>query len=246
MIRKGILSLSGRGVLPPCRAPPSRSLLSSSPAALSFFCNRLRPVPNAALCCPRRAQSSGVEVAFPIVQLPARTLWARQAALDPAALATGDFDDLFASLHAARRHYQYPSLSAPQIGWNVQAFVLFDGSVFVNPVDLDAEDTGTTAGKDTRTTAKEDTRMAELRRARGTGWAWEPCASCSFLMHYIERPMRIRLRALDARGVAFECELSGIRARMALHEMDHLNGVLFTRRVLDLDHIVPLDGLLRW
>lgn len=59
-------------------------------------------------------------------------------------------------------------------------------------------------------------------------------------MHYIERPRSVRLRALDEFGKVVDVTLSGMKARMALHEMDHLKGVLFTRRVVDSNHVVPL------
>lgn len=180
---------------------------------------------------------------YPVVQLPARSLWSRQYPLSLEQLRRGDFDDMIARVKATRHYYQYPSLCAPQIGWNVQMFTLYDDSVFVNPVSVDVlewEAAAKAGGVDF--IAYEEEVMAELRRHHQTGFAWEPCASCCFLMHYIERPLTVRLRGFNERGEPVELTLDGMRARMAMHELDHLNGVLFTRRVVDANHVVPLEG----
>ncbi|KEG08097.1 putative peptide deformylase [Trypanosoma grayi] len=146
-------------------------------------------------------------------------------------------------VQAARRHYQYPSLCAPQIGWNVRMFTLFDGTVFINPVNVDALELETEAKRDGISLLDAETRwMARLRGERKTCFAWEPCASCCFLMHYIERPTTVRVRAIGEDGRPFEVTLDKMRARMALHELDHLGGVLFTRRIPDTNHVVPLEG----
>jgi hypothetical protein len=73
-------------------------------------------------------------------------------------------------------------------------------------------------------------------------WAWEPCASSAFILHYIERAPRIKIGAYDENGTYFERTLDNMAARMALHEMDHMDGVLFTRRIPNCDHAVPLSG----
>jgi peptide deformylase len=124
-------------------------------------------------------------------------------------------------LQDTRVYYQYPSFSAPQIGWNVSVFVLFDGSVWINPEIVQTQ---------------QDTAAPD------TCWTWEPCASCCFLMHYIERPQRVVISAYNEHGQKVEEELSGMKGRMAQHEMDHLRGVLFSRRIPDALHVVPLDG----
>lgn len=180
---------------------------------------------------------------FPIVQLPARSLWCLQYPLDVAKLPGGEYDDLIAQVKAARHYYQYPSLSAPQIGWNVQMFTLFDDRVYINPVNLDLEAWKAEAQQRQMDWVDyEELKMKELREKGLTGFAWEPCASSGFLMHYIERPLTVHIRALNERGEPVEATLDGMRGRMALHEMDHLFGVLFTRRVVDTDHVVPLEG----
>ncbi|ORC85401.1 metalloprotease-like protein [Trypanosoma theileri] len=186
---------------------------------------------------------SSVYVEHPIVQLPARSLWCKQYSLPPEHVRRGDFADMIKRVHAARHYYQYPSLCAPQIGWNVQMFTLFDGTVFINPINLDALEVEEAAKKSGVSFIEAEAQwLAKLRREGKTCFAWEPCASCCFLMHYIERPITVRVRAIDADGRPFEVMLDKMRARMALHEFDHLNGILFTRRIPDTNHVVPLEG----
>nr|CCC92891.1 unnamed protein product [Trypanosoma congolense IL3000] len=186
---------------------------------------------------------SSVHVEHPIVQLPARSLWCKQYPLNVTHLRRGDFRDMITRVKAARHYYQYPSLCAPQIGWNVQMFTLFDGTVFINPINLDAQEVEKRAEREGVTTLQAEAQWMEGRRREGkTSFAWEPCASCCFLLHFIERPSTVRLRAVSEDGSPFEVTLDKMRARMALHEMDHLNGILFTRRIPDTNHVVPLEG----
>ncbi|AYU75862.1 Peptide_deformylase_2_-_putative [Leishmania infantum] len=184
-----------------------------------------------------------VQETYPIIQLPARSLWCRQYALDARRVAQGEYAGLVSQVREARHYYQYPSMSAPQTGWNVQMFTLFDNSVFINPVNLDEEAWRAEAAQQGMSwVAFEEEKMRELRTEGLTGFAWEPCASSGFLLHYIERPLTVRVRALDEHGKPFTVTLDKMRARMALHELDHLQGVLFTRRVVDTDHVVPMEG----
>ncbi|KAG5511677.1 hypothetical protein JKF63_07274 [Porcisia hertigi] len=184
-----------------------------------------------------------VQERYPIIQLPARSLWCRQYALNPRQVTQGEYAGLISQVKEARHYYQYPSMSAPQTGWNVQMFTLFDNSVYINPVNLDEEAwRAEAAQRNMPWVAFEEEKMRELRAVGLTGFAWEPCASSGFMLHYIERPLTVRMRALNEHGEEFTATLDKMHARMALHEMDHLQGVLFTRRVVDTDHVVPMEG----
>jgi len=46
----------------------------------------------------------------------------------------------------------------------------------------------------------------------------------------VERPVRIKLAARDEKGEPVELELEGLAARVAQHEVDHLDGVLIVDR----------------
>lgn len=55
----------------------------------------------------------------------------------------------------------------------------------------------------------------------------EGCLSVPGFFEDVERPLRVRVRALDRDGVPFELEAEGLLAVCIQHECDHLNGKLF-------------------
>jgi peptide deformylase len=58
----------------------------------------------------------------------------------------------------------------------------------------------------------------------------EGCLSLQGVVVPVERALRIRLEARDAAGHPVELELDGLGARVAQHEVDHLDGVLIVDR----------------
>jgi len=55
----------------------------------------------------------------------------------------------------------------------------------------------------------------------------EGCLSVPGVYETVTRPERIRVRALDADGMAFERDAEGLLAVCIQHEMDHLRGKVF-------------------
>ena len=58
----------------------------------------------------------------------------------------------------------------------------------------------------------------------------EGCLSLPGVAVDVERPVHVRVRALDERGEPLVIEASGLEARVIQHEMDHLDGVLILQR----------------
>jgi peptide deformylase len=58
----------------------------------------------------------------------------------------------------------------------------------------------------------------------------EGCLSLPGVLVEVERPVHVRVRALDERGEPQVVEASGLEARVIQHEMDHLDGVLILDR----------------
>jgi peptide deformylase len=139
-------------------------------------------------------------------------LIAENAEVDPAAEnISGLLADMVETCHAAPG----VGLAAPQIGVNKRVAVI-DLSVgadpgavivLVNPVVL--EESGE---------QKED----------------EGCLSVPDLSEKVVRPARVRIRAMDANGVAREIEGTGLLARALCHETDHLDGRLYVDRLRGL------------
>jgi peptide deformylase len=59
----------------------------------------------------------------------------------------------------------------------------------------------------------------------------EGCLSLPAVHVDVERPVHIRVRALDEHGEPIMIEASGLEARVIQHEVDHLDGVLVLDRI---------------
>jgi peptide deformylase len=58
----------------------------------------------------------------------------------------------------------------------------------------------------------------------------EGCLSLPAILVDVERPVYVRVRALDENGEPIVIEASGLEARVIQHEIDHLDGVLILDR----------------
>lgn len=64
---------------------------------------------------------------------------------------------------------------------------------------------------------------------------WEEgCLSVPEVYDRVERPERVRIRALDLQGQPFEREMDGLMAVCIQHEMDHLKGKVFVEYLSSL------------
>ncbi len=63
---------------------------------------------------------------------------------------------------------------------------------------------------------------------------WEGCLSVPGMRGWVPRWRRLRYRGFDENGNAFEREAEGFHARVVQHEVDHLDGILYPRRIRDL------------
>jgi peptide deformylase len=66
--------------------------------------------------------------------------------------------------------------------------------------------------------------------SKETESAEEGCLSLPGVAVEVERPVHVRVRAQDERGLPITVEASGLEARVIQHEMDHLDGVLILDR----------------
>ena len=68
----------------------------------------------------------------------------------------------------------------------------------------------------------------------------EGCLSVPGVFGWVERPEQVTVRAQDRNGEWFEVTGEGLTARAFCHELDHLEGVLFTKLA---DHIMSEEEL---
>jgi peptide deformylase len=145
-------------------------------------------------------------------------------------------DDL---LDAMRRHLPDVGvgLAAPQIGIPLALAVIED------PADVAPE---IAAARERRPQPLLElvnpvvTPLGTERRA-----FYEGCLSVEGLTAVVSRHRQVELSALDRRGHAYALELSGWPARIAQHETDHLNGVLYLDRA-ELRSLSTAENYLRY
>lgn len=135
---------------------------------------------------------------------------------DPVEEINQDIKDLVSNLIDTLRRAQGLGLAAPQIGVTKRVFI-----VDISTIDITKKLTVFINPKIIETSEEE----AEFE---------EGCLSFPGLYQKIDRPAKVRVRAMDIDGNQFELEADGITARAILHEYDHLNGVLF------IDHMTAL------
>lgn len=115
------------------------------------------------------------------------------------------------------------AIAAPQIGENLRIFVISgqllkqadrtykgDGSdlIFINP--------------------------EIIRSSKEKHDVEEGCLSVRWLYGKVRRSRRVTLKALNEKGQPIERGASGLLAQIFQHEMDHLNGILFTDKANEL------------
>lgn len=71
----------------------------------------------------------------------------------------------------------------------------------------------------------------ELLETSGEQGGYEGCLSVPGLYGWVKRPAKAKVRAQDRNGNFFEVEDEGMTARCFCHEIEHLDGHLFTDHV---------------
>jgi peptide deformylase len=116
-------------------------------------------------------------------------------------------------------------LAAPQIGVSKRVFVIRLGQT--HDGDPDEELSPPIAVINPELVFESETEERD----------YDACLSIPGLYGYTWRNEKIKLKALDENGDPIELELEGLDARAALHELDHLDGILFLDRIRDQDDL---------
>ncbi len=124
------------------------------------------------------------------------------------------FDDELAELCADMFETMYDAegvgLAAPQIGLRLRLFVMDCHGI------------------------KLIAANPEIVSSEGVQSEPEGCLSVGKVPAVVKRPMKVRLKAQNEKGVWFEHEAEGYAARAFIHETDHCDGKLF------IDHLPRL------
>lgn len=75
----------------------------------------------------------------------------------------------------------------------------------------------------------------EILEQRGHYIDTEGCLSIPGQSGYVERPEYTKVKGLNLEGESIIVEGEGLLSRALCHEIDHLNGVLFTDKVIEVE-----------
>lgn len=73
----------------------------------------------------------------------------------------------------------------------------------------------------------------EILEAEGTQMCIEGCLSVPGRRGKVERPEKVRVHAQDRKGHHIELEAEGFLANAVCHEIDHLDGIMYTDKMIE-------------
>jgi len=79
--------------------------------------------------------------------------------------------------------------------------------------------------------------------SKDKAWLEEGCLSVRYKYGKIERAVKATVAALDENGKKFTRGGSGLLAQIFQHETDHLEGVLFIDKAIDVKDILPKESI---
>ncbi len=135
---------------------------------------------------------------------------------------SADLDTLVGDLLDTMRHLEGAGLAAPQIGVSLRVVVF---EVKSNPRYPEAAPIPLTVLVNPVITPLADEMVED----------WEGCLSVPGLRGLVPRYRHVRYTGTDPQGQAIDRTVSGFHARVVQHECDHLDGVLYPRRMRDME-----------
>jgi peptide deformylase len=146
------------------------------------------------------------------------------------AFGTPELRELVADMRDTMAHLNGAGLAAPQIGVPLRVVIF---GVTRNPRYPDAEEV-----PDTVLVNPVITPIGEEIEE-----AWEGCLSVPGMRGVVPRFRRLRYRGFDESGQAIDRSVEGFHARVVQHECDHLDGILYPMRILDMSKFGFVDVL---
>jgi peptide deformylase len=134
-------------------------------------------------------------------------------------------DDMIDTMH----EYHGVGLAAPQVHEGLRLFVAL----------LDEE-------PDSKSEAAVIINPEIVPNGSAAEEGWEGCLSIPDIRGMVPRYTEIRLNALDRNGKPLELMLKKFPARVAQHETDHLDGVLFFDRMTSFQSLTFMDEYSRF
>jgi peptide deformylase len=129
-------------------------------------------------------------------------------------------DDMLESMHAAHGL----GLAAPQIGIGLRVLV----------IEMPQDEEEKHPRKERGTTGSGEQIILvnpELVKFEGEQYGEEGCLSIPGYVGMVRRAMKVSVKGLNRKGKEVRVKGEGLLARALLHEIDHLDGILYTDRL---------------
>jgi peptide deformylase len=147
-----------------------------------------------------------------------------------AGFSTPELEELLLDMRDTMRHLNGAGLAAPQIGVGLRVVIFgFD----INPRYPEADPVPFTVLINPQLTALGDEQDE----------GWEGCLSVPGMRGLVPRHRHLRYTGFDASGAPIDRSVSDFHARVVQHEVDHLDGILYPRRIRDLTQFGFNDAL---
>ena len=153
----------------------------------------------------------------------------RARSLDKAAIRNPLVQKLIDDMIETMHEYHGVGLAAPQVHEDLRVFVGL----------LDEE-----PGPDSDAMALINPEITPEGPDQNSGW--EGCLSIPDIRGMVPRFTSILVKALDRDGRPIELRLKNFAARVAQHETDHLDGILFFDRMTSMQSLTFLDEYSRF
>ena len=143
---------------------------------------------------------------------------------------TAELESLFIDMRDTMQDLNGAGLAAPQIGVGLRVVIFGFES---NPRYPDAEAVPFTV--------LINPTLSALGEDQDEGW--EGCLSVPGMRGLVPRYRNLRYTGQDATGLPIDRTVSDFHARVVQHEVDHLDGILYPRRIRDLTQFGFNDAL---
>jgi len=147
-----------------------------------------------------------------------------------AAFGTRELESLLGDMRDTMQDLNGAGLAAPQIGVGLRVVIF---GIEANPRYPDAEPVPFTVLINPELTALGE-EMEE---------GWEGCLSVPGMRGLVPRYRHLRYTGLDAAGRPIDRTVTDFHARVVQHEVDHLDGILYPRRIRDLSQFGFTEAL---
>ncbi len=143
---------------------------------------------------------------------------------------TRELETLLTDMRDTMRDLNGAGLAAPQIGVNLRV-VVFGADQTARYPDADA----------VPFTVLINPTLTALSAEIEDGW--EGCLSVPGMRGVVPRYRDLRYTGVDEAGRPIDRSVNGFHARVVQHEVDHLDGILYPRRIRDLTQFGFTDAL---